>query len=263
MFKVTSLFVLCLQISALWSWSYEDTNSWKTQFPLCNGSLQSPIALNSKTAVQQFFPKVLFKNYFKLIPGKLVSLTNTNKTASLSLKKVPLKQRPMVVAKGGLFILDEIHFHWPSEHVIDNAKASLEVHLAHRNFKYNSVYEAAEKPNGVIVVAHLYSISYKLESSLLSPITKDLLNINDPGCVTSLSKDIQFGNIFPLKKQFFRYSGSLTTPKCNEHVNWIVYSNFEYVSTEDMQRFHQLELNNHRNDREIQELNGRKVILYS
>lgn len=234
MLKLSDVLILWMNINALKEWSHENTEIWKTQFPQCNGKSQSPISINTRTVIRRNISETVFQNYFKNIPGSLVVLKNNGHKVSLSLAKVPTQNRPRVNFKGESYICDEIHFHWPSDHAINNVKTSLEVHLVHRNRKYKSVAEAAGLVNGITVVSTLYKVSKKKENSLLSGISKDLYKIIKPHSESSLSKDLKIGEIFPLKTPFINYVGSFTTPKCNENVNWIVYAKYRYVSRKEV-----------------------------
>lgn len=62
---------------------------------------------------------------------------------------------------------ESIHFHWGSrnyhgcEHVIDNHRCSMELHLVHRNSKYATVADATRHPDGLSVI----SVSYDVDVS--------------------------------------------------------------------------------------------------
>lgn len=64
-----------------------------------------------------------------------------------------------------LFVTESLHFHWGSkdthgsEHVIDNHRYSMEMHILHRNGKYQTVEEARQHEDGLAVVAVFYNVT--------------------------------------------------------------------------------------------------------
>lgn len=237
MFKVIGLFLLqvFLGLNAQnYSWTYADQEMWKTPFPRCSGESQSPIALNSKTAIHRKLSEIEFHNYTNTIPRSRISLINSNYTVSILLSEIPLEEIPIMTFNGETYILAEIHFHWPSEHTIDNIEGSLEAHLVHRNIKYSSLLRASQMKNGVTVIGVLYKISQDIKFSKLSVITKDLHKVREPFRVSSFSSDINVGEIFSFGTQFYNYNGSLTTPPCHKNVNWILLANFKYLTAEEV-----------------------------
>lgn len=55
-----------------------------------------------------------------------------------------------------------VHFHWGSrdskgsEHMIDNRRFDAEMHIVHKNVKYNSIAEAAEHLDGLAVLGIMF-----------------------------------------------------------------------------------------------------------
>lgn len=58
-----------------------------------------------------------------------------------------------------------LHFHWGdknnrgSEHVLNDIRFPMEMHIIHRNKKYANVSEALEHPDGLTVLAFFYQVS--------------------------------------------------------------------------------------------------------
>jgi carbonic anhydrase len=65
------------------------------------------------------------------------------------------------------------------------------------------------------------------------------------------------GNLLPSKKNYFHYSGSLTTPPCSENVNWFISQTPIEGSIDQILFFQQFIKHN---ARPIQQLNNRSVL---
>jgi carbonic anhydrase len=65
------------------------------------------------------------------------------------------------------------------------------------------------------------------------------------------------GGLLPVKRAYYRYSGSLTTPPCSETVDWLVLADPISVADDDMARFAKLFP---MNARPVQKLNRRFVL---
>ena len=75
-------------------------------------------------------------------------------------------QRPFIT--GGIMIgkyeAEGVHFHWGSnrskgsEHVIDNRRFDVEMHMVHKNAKYNTVAEATQHKDGIAVLGIMFKI---------------------------------------------------------------------------------------------------------
>ncbi len=64
--------------------------------------------------------------------------------------------------------------------------------------------------------------------------------------------------MFPLEKNYYTYSGSLTTPPCSENVNWIVFKEPIILSVEEVLKLKEnMPANNYRDE---QPLNDRVVL---
>lgn len=57
-----------------------------------------------------------------------------------------------------------VHFHWGSddnkgsEHVIDNRRYDVEMHIVHKNVNYNTVEEATQHKDGLAVLGIMFKI---------------------------------------------------------------------------------------------------------
>jgi carbonic anhydrase len=106
-----------------------------------------------------------------------------------------------------VFALLQSHFHSLSEHHLDGRDFPLEAHLVRQDAQGN-----------LAVVAVLFE----------EGAPNDLVNLigaampGAPGQRNTLGNNITTLGLLPSNRQYFRYSGSLTTPPCTEGVLWII-----------------------------------------
>lgn len=123
------------------------------------------------------------------------------------------------------YIVEQIHFHWWSEHLLNHTRYPLEMHVVHRNSKYQHINQAMQNKDGILVLGVLYhysnignpSIEY-IASSLI-----DLKLIAATKIKQQINKPISLDELIPGNfENYVTYNGSLTTPSCNEIVTWII-----------------------------------------
>jgi carbonic anhydrase len=138
-----------------------DPDAWSQQYPNCNSSYQSPIALSSNDSLANLPP--LASNYSDLpTPG---SLLNDGTTLVLTFPALTS------AVSGGPFpnrsyVLDTIRFHWGtnsshgSEHSLDGTFFPLEMQLIHRQSSFRTFEQAASsgEPNALAVIAVLFQL---------------------------------------------------------------------------------------------------------
>uniref|UniRef100_T1GCJ5 carbonic anhydrase n=1 Tax=Megaselia scalaris TaxID=36166 RepID=T1GCJ5_MEGSC len=263
MMKAFAIISFVISVSA---WNYKDQDTWSQEYSQCNGLQQSPIDLLIESTIEKDSIPIEFIRYNKIFKGYDMILENNGRTIQLSFSEnIPDEFRPSII--GGIlgnetFILDQIHFHWGSgtgrgaEHTFNSKRYELEVHLVHRNSKYDSVEGAAGEHNGLTVLGILGGFR---------EISDCLQFIRYSGNSTSLIYNFNPGKAFPVDKMegFFNYVGSLTTPECSENVNWIVFNDVQRISEIELEKFRSLKTEDGSdlmdNWRVGQDLNGRNV----
>ena len=149
-----------------------------------------------------------------------------------------------IVFDGDLYLLEQFHFHVPSEHTVDQKHYPMEMHLVHHNERH----EAA-------VVAVF------MEEGKHNPFFETFLE-HAPANVGEVIDDHEhFVNpvdLLPKRRSYYRYFGSYTTPPCHEGVIWAVMHEPIEVSAEQIQRFRTLL--GHDNVRPTQPLHKRFVL---
>ncbi len=73
-----------------------------------------------------------------------------------------------------------------------------------------------------------------------------------------LNRPLDINVLLPKQFNFYRFSGSLTTPPCSEGVTWLVLDQPVNVSAEQIHQFQSVV--HHNNNRPIQPLNGRVIV---
>jgi len=176
------------------------------------------------------------------------------------------------------------HFHWGtndtsgSEHCVGTKCYAMELHLVHYMANYSSQAEAVASGNpnaltvlGIFIDSRPGLLANFTGTAALAPIVKHLkevevanhdewTTINEPLDLTRLTAPLL------VAPQVYSYKGSLTTPGCNEQVNWFVIKNPATISPADVQAFRSI-LKDSRsetlseNHRPVQKLNGRTIYL--
>lgn len=157
--------------------------------------------------------------------------------------QVTVQEHEEVELDGQQFVLQQYHFHTPSENLIGGKTFPLEAHFVH-----------SSKNNELLVVAVMFNIG--AENEALSPLlaaTSDKI-----GEVVVLNQAMNIRSLFPENLHYYRFSGSLTTPPCTEGLRWVVLKEPVTLSQSQLEKFqHALQ---HANNRPVQPLNGRLIV---
>lgn len=141
------------------------------------------------------------------------------------------------------FMLQQLHFHSPSENEIDGKQFPLEGHFVYKN-----------KDGSLAVLALMFKTG-KANPELAKAWQQIPTRV---GQTTMLTHPIDIKALLPEKFDFYRFSGSLTTPPCSEGVIWMVLEQPVSASDEQIRQF--LSALHHTNNRPVQPLNGRIII---
>jgi len=254
------------------SFSYADKDNWHNQFPeFCALNSQSPINLDRFDSGFRPFGNVVFGNY-DTKPSSWIG-KNTGYTAQFNPSSTSGFRTPFIMggALGLLnkFYLEQFHFHWGSddtqgsEHQLDSVRYPMEVHFVHRSARYGSLGDAVGHAGGLAVVGVMFQQSAN-DNPMLAPVIEALENVVASSTMHTLTTDMQFDNLLPSDRDhYYAYDGGLTTPPCNEVVNWIVYTTPVTASEAQLNKFRALTdasgnavEDNYRN---VQPVNNRKV----
>ncbi|RLN78336.1 hypothetical protein BBJ28_00000510 [Nothophytophthora sp. Chile5] len=237
---------------AAWGYKYNDAamaspTQWGEHYPTCAGSKQSPIDVATTTG------------------GSLAkrSLTFSGECADFNLTQSDESFKASVVggscsvkANGASFAMAQFHLHAPSEHTLNGKALDGEVHFVHSN----------TDGSALLVVGLFLQVTNggKTDPWMVS-VLDGMDNVSatkwEPMSLGSYSKLVDT-NI--KANRVYNYPGSLTTPACDEIVDWWVVQTPIKISTKDFQRL-QAQLkelhvaDNGKNARPVQTLNGRTI----
>ena len=223
-------------------WGYtghEGPSNWgdlDAKYTACKTGLsQSPINISKKVTVEV---DNLEKIDFDYRTGASEVVNNGHTI------QVNVKGGSSIKVDGIEFDLKQFHFHTPSENQIDGKNFPLEAHFVH-----------ASKDGKLAVVAVMFEDGK--ENSTLKKIWNKMPHKAGQKAGCGLSSKIIKG-ILPDDKDYYRFSGSLTTPPCSEGVRWFVMEDYSHISAAQTKEF--LELFHHANNRPVQAVNARKVM---
>lgn len=250
-------------------WTYEGptgVDHWAEKYPDCGGDSQSPVDIITADAEANSLLAAFRFSNFKTVDGVQWDFTNNGHSA-----QVTYEQGDLRVSGGGLgseYQVAQFHFHWGasddigSEHTIDSKQFPMEMHIVTYNRNYGDMSNATAFKDGLAVLGMFFQVA-DADNADFSGLISALGNIKAPETSTSPSP-VPLDSLMPKDKgNFWRYSGSLTTPPCTEVVVWTLFENAIPISSAQLEAFRGL-LNSDNeplvnNFRPVQNLNGRKI----
>jgi len=224
-------------------WAYSgdaDPKHWgdlKPEFFMCrDGKNQSPVDINTKKLVHTDSLKSLSFSY---TTGAKEAINNGHTI------KVDVTSGSYISLDGIKFELKQFHFHSPSENRIDGRSFPLEAHFVHQS-----------QDGQLAVVAVMYEDGK--DNEVLKKVCNTIFsNVHEVHKCNLTTQDINM--LLPKNKDYYRFSGSLTTPPCSEGVRWIVLENYLNISKKQSEKFVNVMMKGH-NERPVQLLNAIKVL---
>ncbi|MCB1916236.1 MAG: carbonic anhydrase family protein [Rhodocyclaceae bacterium] len=141
------------------------------------------------------------------------------------------------------YLLKQVHFHTPSENRINGKSFAAEAHFVH-----------ADAAGNLAVVAVLFDDGDS--SPALAALDPELPD--HAGEHHSLRAGNAIAALLPETREYFEYSGSLTTPPCSEGVRWLVMK--QPMTISPAQRETLARVMHGPNNRPVQPLNARLVL---
>merc|ERR1711971_218947 len=271
-------------------WCYEGNcgpEFWETRFEDCAGKSQSPIDVEwPENSMANALPGPLtFEGYDRLRTSDLSSeiadrldgeVVNNGHTAVLGVVHETESDGIMtgpVLGEGQSYQMLQLHFHWGaddskgSEHTINGEEFPMEMHIVHKKVGL-TVEEALATSDGLAVVGQMFQISAE-DNEVLTPLIESLANIeNFDDKFDMVDSPLKVEDLLPSPDgEYANYDGSLTTPTCNEAVQWILFKEPIQISARQMEAFRALKDGKDKpmvdNYRPPQPLNGRDVNFYA
>ncbi|XP_063002605.1 carbonic anhydrase 4 [Elgaria multicarinata webbii] len=225
----------------------KEPRQWGQLYPECTSSEQSPINIvTSKVKYDWNLTPFRFKNH-NTNPECKWKVENNGHTVIVHL------DGSSTIELGGLegkYKAVQFHFHWGndekgspstrispgSEHSIDGERYAMELHIVHIKEEFASVADAI-KGKGVAVLGFFIEVGKTNE--YYEPFISKLKEIPYPGNKTEMSA-VCLDSLIPKAEdltQFYRYTGSLTTPECSENVIWTLFEKPIQLGLEQIQEF--------------------------
>ncbi|CAI5494623.1 unnamed protein product [Closterium sp. Naga37s-1] len=157
----------------------------------------------------------------------------------------------------GTYILKQVHVHAFSEHAINGLFAPMEAHLVHAH---------VDDPSRLAVVGVMIRLQREDHAS---PWVNTWLGQTPSEVNGTATIDVPknfWRELVDMSMGFWRYPGSLTTPGCDEIVEWHVLRKAQFLSVAQTATFMNLmaSMNKERtNNRMPEPLNGREVTYFT
>ncbi|XP_077993550.1 carbonic anhydrase-related protein-like [Glandiceps talaboti] len=252
----------------VWGYNEDGASEWSLHFPDANGDCQSPININSREAVfdDSLNQPNLNTNY---VICRECELTNNGHAVQVTFKyktgqgfETPMNYSrdtraaeapPKSVISGGPlpdgneYELAECRFHWGreddrgSEHTVNFKAFPMELHLVHwNNTRYSCFEEAQGKPDGITIMSLFIQVGR--EHHGLRTFTDHLETVQYKGRSVTVTTAFNPNCLLPdpVLRDFWTYTGSLTTPPCSEKVTWIIFRYPLTISHSQMEEFRRL-----------------------
>ncbi|AVF36848.1 carbonic anhydrase [Rahnella sikkimica] len=219
-------------------WSYdgdEAPQNWSKlspDFHLCEqGKMQSPIDIKDALKVHAHPLDVRYT-----LPP--VNVVNNGHSV-----QVNVREGDFITLDGEKFVLQQFHFHAPSENTLNGKSFPMEAHFVHMD------------ADGEIAV-----VAVMFETGAANPELEKIWQQmpEKTGETVTLKSNVALSALLPKDLTHYRYSGSLTTPPCTEGVRWLVIKQPQTLSEQQLEKFQHVL--HHANNRPVQSLHGRVIV---
>ena len=250
--------------AAGFSYSYSDQSAWpEISGSECGYTMQSPVNINNTYDGDDIGLSGLVFSYLE----DEMEGTWTNNGHSVQFTPSSGSDTRTVQTYRGTYELLQFHFHWGandnqgSEHTVNGDQYSGELHFVH---KTTSTDASDTDFDYYTVVGVLLQADDSLSAA--DTVWETFSNIPDYSeelSITVSNVTSTFGTLLPSDREYYHYNGSLTTPLCNQIVQWVLLQNPLSVPSSFFTAVRTLQTENDEaltmNFRDIQSLNGRKV----
>lgn len=221
---VVGLFVGCSSAADAVDFNYRNQTAWNyLTNSQCGNNRQSPIDI----VVSETVPADAAFTRLRLIGWDTPVRGNLSNMFGVVLGFVPEARTARTFTHLGEYEVIQFHFHWSnrtgegSEHLLDGNQYDGELHFVHSKYS-----PKANKTDGDALTV----VGVLLQSNETAPVRGTIWEnfvVNPlPGVNHNIPvSGITYSAMLPQNRTYFYYEGSLTTPLCNEIVQWIVLAN--------------------------------------
>ncbi|MDO5652674.1 MAG: carbonic anhydrase family protein [Brachymonas sp.] len=221
------------------AWGYtgsgapEHWASLSPEYAACAGKNQTPINISKLALVDANLPPIKFS--YK--PGGNEIINNGHTV------QVNFAPGSYIEVNNTRFDLKQYHFHTPSENQIDGKSYPIEGHLVH-----------ADKDGNLAVVGVMYEEG--AANAALGAFESTVpTKLNEK---QALKTPFDANSLLPANRDYYSFSGSLTTPPCSEGVRWMVLKNHVFASKAQIDTLNKAM--HGPNNRPLQPVNARTVL---
>merc|ERR1712166_409592 len=245
--------------------------NWGSIYPLCDQGNQSPIDIAAQIQPSESLKQLEFASEMEPCASAILYQNDHSVEVVLPDQCLPdtagttPTQGTSLRWQGTTYFLDQYHFHTPSEHTIDGASSSAEVHQVFQN--------ADDEDVKYLVVAVFLQVGPD------EPDNQFIGRIWDLGFNTTQiqydlsgpSFDPVSGDLFDPAGGYCHYSGSFTTPPCTSNVEWVLMKDSVGISESQLSKlrhwsnsteYSQAILDGPLTNRPVQDLQGRIINMF-
>ncbi|RVE43382.1 hypothetical protein evm_011967 [Chilo suppressalis] len=244
-------------------WNYDDETNWPGLNCKEGGKRQSPIDIRTTDVIKDYTKKFIKYGSLKLNGYHRVLVSGINNGHTVQFSTEGEEAIHPTVTGGPLehrYRLEQLHFHWLSEHSVNGNKYPMEIHFVHVRADL-AVGDALGSKDGLAILSVFCNVQAELDdrqeeaSAEIMQYIPKLLDTGDriSGVLLDMTKLMS-----PNLGSYYTYAGSLTSPECNEAVIWIIFDTPIYFSDSDYRKFGKVGVGRH-NFRSLQRLNHHLV----
>lgn len=173
--------------------------------------------------------------------------------------------------------LTQFHFHAPAEHAIGGGIADAELHMVHKSSSGRYLVLGIRMSATIAYNNFLHQFWNAAEIGAIDQNYEADTKYSKEYEVTNATAVNPYSDFLPASKNFYTYSGSLTTYPCTEGITWIVFEEVVHIGNIDLENL-KLAVSNqpntitfpspksyfhHADNRPVQPLNNRIVEKYT
>ncbi|XP_028168647.1 carbonic anhydrase 1-like [Ostrinia furnacalis] len=244
-------------------WTYDDETNWPGVNCKEGGKRQSPIDIRTADVVKDYAKQFIKHGQLKFTGYHRVLVSGINNGHTVQFSSEGEEAIHPTLTGGPLehrYRLEQLHFHWLSEHSVNGIKFPMEIHFVHVRSDLN-VGDALVSKDGLAIISVFCNVQAELDdrqqqaSDEIMQYIPKLLETGDriSGVLMDMTKLLS-----PNQQSYYTYAGSLTSPECNEAVIWIIFDTPIFLSDADYRMFGKVGVGRH-NFRSLQKLNHHVV----